>query len=61
MDRNSVDWHGSLPAMTTPFDLEGRIDETSFCRNVDRLLAGGATGLIGDPSGRSAERTMLDR
>jgi len=32
--------------MTTPFDHEGRIDETSFCRNLDRLLAGGATGLV---------------
>ena len=46
MDRNSIDWHGSLPAMTTPFDREGRIDETSFGRNLDRLLAGGATGLV---------------
>ncbi len=46
MDRNSIDWHGSLPAMTTPFDREGRIDETSFCRNLDRLLAGGATGIV---------------
>jgi dihydrodipicolinate synthase/N-acetylneuraminate lyase len=46
MDRNSIDWHGSLPAMTTPFDREGRIDETAFCRNIDRLLAGRATGLV---------------
>jgi dihydrodipicolinate synthase/N-acetylneuraminate lyase len=46
MDRNSIDWHGSLPAMTTPFDSEGRIDETSFCLNIDRLIAGGATGLV---------------
>jgi dihydrodipicolinate synthase/N-acetylneuraminate lyase len=46
MDRNSIDWHGSLPAMTTPFDSEGRIDERSFCRNLDRLIAGGATGLV---------------
>jgi dihydrodipicolinate synthase/N-acetylneuraminate lyase len=46
MDRNSIDWQGSLPAMTTPFDREGHIDETSFCRNIDRLMAGGATGLV---------------
>lgn len=46
MDRNSIDWHGSLPAMTTPFDAEGRIDEKAFARNVDRLLADGATGFI---------------
>ena len=48
MDRNSIDWHGSLPAMTTPFDREGRIDETSFCRNLDRLLAGGAWRIVTD-------------
>ncbi|HKX10300.1 MAG TPA: dihydrodipicolinate synthase family protein [Stellaceae bacterium] len=46
MDRNSIDWHGSIPAMTTPFDAQGRIDEKAFGRNVDRLLADGATGMV---------------
>jgi 4-hydroxy-tetrahydrodipicolinate synthase len=46
MDRNSIDWHGSIPAMTTPFDAQGRIDEKAFARNVDRLLADGASGLV---------------
>ena len=41
MDRNSIDWQGSFPAMTTPFDAEGRIDEKAFSRNMDRLLAEG--------------------
>lgn len=46
MDRNSINWQGSIPAMTTPFDAQGRIDEKAFARNVDRLLADGATGMV---------------
>ena len=46
MDRNSIDWQGSFPATTTPFDAEGRIDEKAFSRNMDRLLAEGAAGLV---------------
>ena len=46
MDRNSIDWHGSIPAMTTPFDAQGRIDEKAFAANMDRLLAEGATGFV---------------
>ena len=46
MDRNSIDWQGSFPAMTTPFDAQGRIDEQAFARSMDRLLADGATGLV---------------
>ena len=46
MDRNSINWQGSMPAMTTPFDAQGRIDEKAFARNVDRLLADGATGMV---------------
>ena len=46
MDRNSVDWSGPMPAVTTPFFDDGRIDEDAFARNVDRLLRAGATGII---------------
>jgi 4-hydroxy-tetrahydrodipicolinate synthase len=46
MDRNSINWQGSMPAMTTPFDAQGRIDEKAFARNMDRLLAEGATGFV---------------
>ena len=46
MDRNSIDWSGLFPAMTTPFDEKGRIDEKAFARNIDRLLAAGATGFV---------------
>jgi 4-hydroxy-tetrahydrodipicolinate synthase len=35
-----------MPAVTTPFFDDGRIDEDAFARNVDRLLRAGATGII---------------
>ncbi|QBK30891.1 dihydrodipicolinate synthase family protein [Roseitalea porphyridii] len=46
MDRNSIDWFGPLPALTTPFDTQGNIDETSFGDNVERLIAAGSTGFV---------------
>lgn len=46
MDRHSVDWHGPMPAVTTPFRPDGAIDEHGFAANVDRLLTAGATGVV---------------
>lgn len=46
MDRNSVDWQGPMPAVTTPFDGSGRIDAAAFAANVDRLILAGATGIV---------------
>jgi 4-hydroxy-tetrahydrodipicolinate synthase len=46
MDRDSIDWSGSFPAMTTPFDQSGRIDETAFAANIDRLIEAGADGFV---------------
>ena len=46
MDRNSVNWSGPMPAVTTPFDDQGRIDERAFSDNIERLLAAGATGFV---------------
>jgi 4-hydroxy-tetrahydrodipicolinate synthase len=46
MDRNSVNWSGPMPAVTTPFGGEGRIDERSFADNVSRLMNAGATGIV---------------
>ena len=37
MNRNSVDWQGPMPAVITPFDGRGRIDEAAMRANVDRL------------------------
>ena len=46
MDRNSVDWSGAMPAVTTPFDAEGRIDGASFRANIARLIGLGASGVV---------------
>ena len=46
MDRTSVDWTGPMPAVTTPFQADGDIDEKSFQSNVERLLGSGATGVM---------------
>src|SRR5262245_26156389 len=46
MDRNTIQWAGPMPAVTTPFRADGGIDEDSFQRNVDRLLKNGATGIV---------------
>ena len=35
-----------MPAVTTPFDSEGRLDEVAFAANIDRLLNDGATGIV---------------
>jgi dihydrodipicolinate synthase/N-acetylneuraminate lyase len=46
MDRTSVDWAGPLPAVTTAFHDDGRIDERAFSANIDRLMKDGATGVV---------------
>jgi len=46
MDRNSVDWAGPMPAVTTPFTAAGAIDLSGFAANIARLLDDGATGVV---------------
>ncbi len=46
MDRNSVDWAGPMPAVTTPFTATGAVDLTGFAANITRLLDDGATGVV---------------
>ena len=46
MDRNSVDWAGPMPAVTTPFDASGAVDHDGFVANIARLLDDGATGVV---------------
>lgn len=46
MDRSSVDWHGPMPAVVTPFAADGRIDEAGFATNLEGLMEAGATGFI---------------
>ena len=46
MDRNSIDWSGVFPALTTPFDANGKIDEKAFAASVDRLIDAGVDGFV---------------
>ncbi len=46
MDRNSVNWSGPMPAVTTPFHNDGRINEVAFAANLEGLIAAGATGFV---------------
>lgn len=46
MNRNDIDWHGPMPAVTTPFDSSGAIDESAFADNVQRMIQDGATGIV---------------
>lgn len=46
MDRNSVNWSGPMPAVTTPFTADGAVDEKAFAANLERLTKAGSTGFI---------------
>lgn len=46
MNRDDVDWTGPMPALTTPFDAAGRVDNAGFRANVTRMLDAGATGIV---------------
>lgn len=40
------DWSGVLPAITTPFDDEDRVDEAFLARHVDWLIENGCRGIV---------------
>ncbi len=46
MNRNTVNWSGPMPAVTTPFHADLTIDEAGFVANVERLLDAGSTGVV---------------
>jgi len=46
MDRSSVEWTGYIPAITTPFDSEGRLDLNAFAAQMDWLVAERMHGVI---------------
>ncbi len=39
-------WEGVMPAVTTKFSKEGKLDILSFTKNLDAQIAAGVTGLI---------------
>ena len=62
MDRNSVKWWGPIPAIVTPFDDRGAIDEKLLASNIDLLMANGATGIvIGGCTGEFWAMSMEER
>ena len=46
MDRNSVDWCGYLPAITTPFDEDRKLDVSALGRLLEWLQGEGMHGLV---------------
>jgi len=46
LNRDSIDWAGPMPAITTPFRPDLSIDDESFIANIDRLFAAGSTGMV---------------
>ena len=62
MYRDSVDWYGPMPAVITPFDAAGAIDEPALRANIERQLAAGATGvLVGGCTGEFWSLTTSER
>lgn len=62
MNRDSIDWYGPIPAIVTPFDAEGRIDEAAFRRNIDLCVGYGVTGLlVGGCTGEFWAQTTAER
>ena len=46
MDRNSVEWKGYLPAITTPFDADGELDLQAARQLARWMVSEGMHGLI---------------
>lgn len=46
VNRNSVDWRGYVPAITTPFDARGELDLPALRRLLEWLAGEGMHGLI---------------
>ena len=46
MDRHSINWHGYMPAITTPFNQSGDLDLMALRGLVDWLVGQGMHGLI---------------
>jgi dihydrodipicolinate synthase/N-acetylneuraminate lyase len=46
LNRNSVDWAGPIPALTTPFRADHSIDDEGYSANIARLYDAGATGMV---------------
>ncbi|WP_417268177.1 dihydrodipicolinate synthase family protein [Celeribacter baekdonensis] len=62
MDRNSVDWTGYIPAITTPFDRKGRLDLDAFDGQMEWLTSERMHGVIlAGTSGEWFSMSALER
>ena len=46
MNRNTIDWHGSICAVVTPFAENGEIDYKLYDRNIELLLEDGVHAIV---------------
>jgi len=56
--RDDIDWTGAMPAVTTPFTTSGAVDHEALAKNIRRLMAAGATGVVA--AGCTGEFWALD-
>jgi dihydrodipicolinate synthase/N-acetylneuraminate lyase len=54
----NVQWQGVIPAITTPFDNDGRVDEPFLAKHARWMVEHGCTGLV--PLGSLGESATLD-
>jgi dihydrodipicolinate synthase/N-acetylneuraminate lyase len=45
MNRETVDWKGYIPAITTPFTAAGELDRAAWCELVEWMVAEGMHGI----------------
>jgi 4-hydroxy-tetrahydrodipicolinate synthase len=58
MDRDSVDWRGYIPALTTPFHRDGALDRSGWQELVEWMVAEGMHGIV--VAGSSGEWFSLE-
>lgn len=46
MNRDAVEWRGYIPAVTTPFDKDGNLDNAKLSELTEWLIAEGMHGLV---------------
>ena len=46
MNRDAVEWRGYIPAVTTPFDKDGNLDNVKLFELIEWLVAEGMHGLV---------------
>jgi 4-hydroxy-tetrahydrodipicolinate synthase len=57
LNNGKVEWGGNFPAVVTPFDRDGEIDEPKFVANLELLVSEGANGVV--VSGSNGESWAL--